>query len=82
MAIIALQSASSGLSALNTQLDVIANNIANVNTPGFKSSRANFQDLLYVERMQPGVEYQLVWERDAPLRWKIAADAVVVRPKR
>jgi flagellar basal-body rod protein FlgG len=56
MAILALQSASSGLSALNTQLDVIANNLANVNTPGFKSSRANFQDLLYVERMQPGVE--------------------------
>lgn len=56
MAILALQSASSGLSALNTQLDVIANNLANVNTPGFKSSRANFQDLIYVERMQPGVE--------------------------
>ena len=56
MAILALQSASSGLSALNTQLDVISNNLANVNTPGYKSSRANFQDLLYVERMQPGVE--------------------------
>lgn len=56
MAVLALQSASSGLSALNTQLDVIANNLANINTVGFKSSRANFQDLLYVERAQPGVE--------------------------
>jgi flagellar basal-body rod protein FlgG len=56
MAINALQSASSGLSALNTALDVIANNLANVNTPGFKGSRANFQDLLYLERAQPGVE--------------------------
>lgn len=56
MAIIALQSASTGLSALNTSLDVIANNLANVNTDGFKSSRANFQDLLYMERAQPGVE--------------------------
>lgn len=56
MAILALQSASSGLSALSTQLDVIANNLANVNTPGYKCSRANFQDLIYVERMQPGVE--------------------------
>jgi len=56
MAIIALQSASSGLSALNTKLDVIANNLANVNTQGFKTSRANFQDLLYIERSQPGVE--------------------------
>lgn len=56
MAAIALQSARSGLSALSTQLDVIANNLANVNTQGFKASRANFQDLLYIERGAPGVE--------------------------
>lgn len=56
MAIIALHSASTGLSALSTALDVIANNLANANTDGFKSSRANFQDLLYQERAQPGVE--------------------------
>ncbi len=56
MAVIALQSAASGLSALNTQLDVIANNLANVNTAGFKASRANFQDLMYIERAQPGTE--------------------------
>ncbi|MBZ0172364.1 MAG: flagellar basal-body rod protein FlgG [Phycisphaerales bacterium] len=56
MAVIALQSAASGLNALNTRLDVIANNLANANTTGYKTSRANFQDLLYVERAQPGVE--------------------------
>jgi flagellar basal-body rod protein FlgG len=56
MATIALQSAASGLSALNTRLDVIANNLANTNTDGFKASRANFEDLLYIERRQPGVE--------------------------
>jgi flagellar basal-body rod protein FlgG len=67
MAILALQSASSGLSALNTQLDVIANNLANVNTVGFKSSRANFQDLIYVERMQPGVENALGDQRPTGL---------------
>lgn len=55
MAINALQSSSSALSALNTALDVTANNLANVNTPGFKASRTNFQDLLYVEKEQPGV---------------------------
>jgi flagellar basal-body rod protein FlgG len=54
MAINALQSAASALSALNTSLDVSANNLANINTAGFKSSRANFQDLIYVERAQPG----------------------------
>lgn len=56
MGVIAMQSASSGLRALNTRLDVIANNLANVNTEGFKASRANFEDLLYIERAQPGVE--------------------------
>ncbi|MBX3378198.1 MAG: flagellar basal-body rod protein FlgG [Phycisphaeraceae bacterium] len=56
MANIALQSAATGLAALNTKLDVIANNLANVNTTGFKASRANFQDLMYIERAAPGVE--------------------------
>lgn len=56
MAVIALQSAASGLNSLNTKLDVIANNLANVETVGFKSSRTNFQDQLYIERAQPGVE--------------------------
>lgn len=56
MAILALHSASTGLTALSTSLDVIANNLANANTDGFKASRANFQDLLYQERAQPGTE--------------------------
>lgn len=55
MAINALHSAASGLSALSTQIDVIANNLANVNTVGFKRSRVNFEDLLYEEKAQPGV---------------------------
>ena len=41
MAFIALDSAATGLSALSTSLDVIANNLANANTDGFKASRAN-----------------------------------------
>ena len=56
MAYIALQSASSGLSALGTELDVIANNLANVNTDGFRASRVNFEDLMYQQRAMPGVE--------------------------
>ncbi len=54
MAIIALQSAATGLSAQSTALDVIANNLANANTDGFKASRVNFQDLLYIEKAQAG----------------------------
>lgn len=56
MAIVSLYSAATGLSALNTQLDVIANNLANINTEGFKASRVNFQDLLYQEKALPGTE--------------------------
>lgn len=56
MAILALHSAATGMSALSTKLDVTANNLANVNTDGFKGSRVNFQDLLYVEKAQAGVE--------------------------
>ena len=37
----------SGVAAAQRDLDVTANNIANVNTVGFKRSRADFQDLLY-----------------------------------
>lgn len=56
MAINALHSASTGLSALSTALDVTANNLANASTIGFKSSRTNFEDLLYIQKAQPGVE--------------------------
>jgi flagellar basal-body rod protein FlgG len=43
----ALYSAATGMNVQQTNLDVIANNIANVNTNGFKRSRADFQDLIY-----------------------------------
>jgi flagellar basal-body rod protein FlgG len=56
MAITALHSASTGLSGLQTQIDVISNNLANVNTNGFKSQRVNFEDLMYQQKAQPGVE--------------------------
>jgi len=56
MAVLALHSASTGLTAMSTAIDVIANNLANSNTHGFKTMRANFEDLLYQEKMQPGVE--------------------------
>lgn len=56
MAILALHSAATGMTALSTKLDVTAHNLANVNTDGYKASRVNFQDLLYVEKAQAGVE--------------------------
>ena len=43
----ALFTAATGLQAQQMNTDIIANNIANANTPGFKRDRLNFQDLLY-----------------------------------
>jgi flagellar basal-body rod protein FlgG len=49
----ALAIAATGMNAQQTNLEVIANNIANINTTGFKRARAEFTDLLYqVERLQ------------------------------
>jgi flagellar basal-body rod protein FlgG len=45
-----------GLDAQQTQMDVISNNLANVNTNGFKRSRAVFEDLLYQTLRQPGAQ--------------------------
>ncbi|MBI4937473.1 MAG: flagellar basal-body rod protein FlgG [Nitrosomonadales bacterium] len=45
-----------GLDAQQTQMDVIANNLANVSTTGFKRSRAVFEDLLYQTLRQPGAQ--------------------------
>lgn len=42
-----LWAAASGMSAQRLTIDVIANNLANVNTSGFKKSTVNFQDLMY-----------------------------------
>ena len=49
----ALNTAATGMQAQQLNVEVIANNIANMNTTGFKRQRAEFQDLLYqnVERM-------------------------------
>ena len=48
--------AKTGLDAQQTQLDVIANNLANVGTNGFKRARAVFEDLLYQTLRQPGAQ--------------------------
>ena len=42
-----LYTAATGMAAQQLEQDVIANNLANINTTGFKKSRANFQDLMY-----------------------------------
>ena len=56
MSVQTLYTAATGMQALETKLDVIANNMANINTTGFKKDRANFEDLFYRQIRVPGAE--------------------------
>jgi flagellar basal-body rod protein FlgG len=49
-----LWTGATGMDTQQTNIDVIANNLANVNTSGFKKSRADFQELLYQVSRVPG----------------------------
>lgn len=52
----ALSIAATGMLAQQTNVEVIANNLANMNTTGFKEQRAAFQDLLYQNIQQAGAQ--------------------------
>jgi len=52
----AFSTAATGMSAQQTMLDVVANNLANINTAGFKRSQVDFQDLVYVQISEAGGE--------------------------
>ncbi|MFN3160922.1 MAG: flagellar basal-body rod protein FlgG [Rubinisphaera brasiliensis] len=56
MSVRTLHSAASGMEASLFQLDVIANNLANSGTTGFKRSRAEFEDLFYEHFKLPGAQ--------------------------
>ena len=50
----ALQIAATGMSAQQTRVDVISNNLANMSTAGYNPSRAEFADLFYQQAVRPG----------------------------
>jgi flagellar basal-body rod protein FlgG len=52
----ALYSAAAGMESQQMNLDVISNNLANVNTTGFKKSKVEFQELLYQTTRAPGAD--------------------------
>jgi flagellar basal-body rod protein FlgG len=52
----AFSTAATGMTAQQMIVDVIANNLANINTVGFKRSQVDFQDLLYVKLQEAGRE--------------------------
>ncbi|MBI5521254.1 MAG: flagellar basal-body rod protein FlgG [Desulfarculus sp.] len=51
-----LWTAATGMGAQQLNMDVISNNLANVNTTGFKKSRPDFEDLIYQTLRQPGAQ--------------------------
>src|SRR5271169_674602 len=53
---LSLYSAATGMEAQELNLNTIANNLANVNTPGFKKSKIEFQDLMYQKTRAAGAE--------------------------
>lgn len=53
-----LFTAATGMVAQQMNMDVVANNVANVNTAGFKKNRADFQDLMYQIVEEPGTSAQ------------------------
>jgi len=56
MTVQTLYSAATGMSALETKLDTIANNLANLETTAFKRGKTNFEDLFYRHEKMPGAE--------------------------
>src|SRR3954471_2728255 len=56
MTVQTLYTAATGMQAMESKLDVIANNMANINTTGFKKDRANFEDVFYRQYRLPGAQ--------------------------
>ncbi len=58
----ALFTAASGMQAETMNIDVISNNLANINTSGYKKSRVEFQDLIYQAIREPGARSTIATE--------------------
>ncbi|MBL9084031.1 MAG: flagellar basal-body rod protein FlgG [Planctomycetales bacterium] len=56
MSVQSLYTAATGMQAMETKLDVVANNLANINTTAYKKTRANFEDLFYRQIKLPGAQ--------------------------
>ena len=52
----ALFTSATGMNAQQTVIDNTSNNLANVNTNGFKKGQVDFQDLIYVNEQVPGAD--------------------------
>ena len=73
-----LWAAATGMACQDTNLNAIANNLANVNTTGFKKSRVNFQDLMYQNLRMPGAATSTGGQLPAGIQVGMGANVVAV----
>ena len=71
----ALNTAATGMQAQQTNMDTIANNLANVSTTGFKKARAEFEDLMYQTIREPGAQ---TGANSVTLNWVVIPQAVLL----
>ena len=76
----AFSTAATGMTAQQMIVDTIANNLANMNTAGFKRSMIDFQDLVYLKLQEPGREVASGVE--APSGFELGSGVRPVRDKR
>lgn len=74
----ALFSGASGMQAQTLNIDVISNNLANINTTGFKKSRPEFQDLIYQTLREPGARSTIATEIPTGLQVGLGVKPVAV----
>jgi flagellar basal-body rod protein FlgG len=74
-----LWTAATGMATQQTNIDVIAHNLANANTNGFKRSRANFEDLMYQTSVAPGAQTQTGTEIPTGIQVGMGARTVSVQ---
>ena len=72
----ALYTAASGMNAQQANIDNVANNLANVNTTGFKKSRVDFEDMVYQQIKAPGSSTSQEAESPVGLETGLGARAV------
>ncbi len=69
-----------GLEGSQTKMDVISNNLANINTAGFKKMRPIFTDLLYENLVQPGGYTSQATNYPSGLQLGTGANVVATEP--
>jgi len=74
-----LYSAATGMMAQQLQVDTIANNLANVNTSGFKKMRVNFQDLIYQTQRNAGTPTSAGTEIPNPIQVGLGTKAAATQ---